>query len=752
MRSSASRLLWMVLLVALAERVVAEGTQVFSASTQIKQDWLAQDGLASPSGEAAEYDRACLKRRQERLAKLCVTVPAILFLENTEFGNAPRLDMSLSDGPYRGKPFKAGAAIHILRRDQKGNYVKSCLLRDEKGMIRDLDLSHDAKRVLFSWKKSERNDDYHLYEMELETGAVRQITREPGVADIQGRYLYDDRILFHSSRCVQVTDCNESIDVVNLYTCDLKGEKILRLGFDQVSTQFPSILDDGRIVYTRWDYNDRGQIFTQALFTMNPDGTKQQALYGNNSWYPTSLIQARQIPGTELLVAITSGHHTPPCGKLALVNVAEGRDEGAGIRLLAPERSPKLIREDKADQDDVLYQYPYPLSSDEFLVGSSLFGKPRSNHFAIYWVRRDGARELLASDEQSAYRHPLPVVPRTMPKRMPTSYPKPTGDGIFYVDDIYAGEGLKGVARGSIKALRVIGLDFRAAAVGVNNNAGEGGSARVVTPISIKGAWDVKQVLGDAPVHADGSVAFRAPSKKALYFQAIDQEGRAVQSMRSWVTLMPGEAYSCSGCHISKNAAPVVPAKGALAMQKAPATLIPLYNGLKGFSFLKEVQPILDAKCVSCHNGPVYDPSYVAPSADKTFSLTRKEMQDPAKRSWTESYFSLLQLKHDQKGKARSTPFIHWLSPQGGPTMRKPASFGAMASPMIEMLKSGHPDKQGKKRAELSRQEIETIACWIDLAVPFCGDYWEANRWSEEDKAWYQQQEDKRKRLAALEQ
>lgn len=717
----------------------------------MKQDWLAQDSLSAPPGDAAAYEQRCLARRQERLSKMCSMVPAILFLENTEFGNAPRLDMSLSDGPYRGKPFKAGAAIHILRFDQKGSPVKDCLLRDEKGMIRDLDLSYDAKRVLFSWKKSERDDDYHLYEMELETGKVRQITREPGVADIQGRYLYDDRILFHSSRCVQVTDCNESIDVVNLYTCDLKGGDVRRLGFDQVSTQFPSILDDGRIVYTRWDYNDRGQIFTQALFTMNPDGTKQQALYGNNSWYPTSLIQARQIPGTELLVAITSGHHTPPCGKLALVNVAEGRDEGAGIRLLAPERSPKLIREDKADQEDVLYQYPYPLGGDEFLVGCSLFGKPRSNHFAIYWVRRDGARELLASDEQNAYRHPLPVLPRKMPKRMPTCYPKPTGDGIFYVDDIYAGEGLKGVARGTVRALRVIALDFRAAAVGVNNNSGEGGSARVVTPVSVKGSWDVKQVLGDAPVHADGSVAFRAPSRKALYFQAIDQEGRAVQSMRSWVTLMPGETYSCSGCHINKNAAPVVPTKGALAMQQAPETLMPLYGGSTGFSFLKEVQPILDAKCVSCHNGPVYEAAYVAPSADKSFSLTSKEIQDSGKRAWTESYFSLLQLKRGQKGKGPVSPFIHWLSPQGGPTMRKPASFGAMVSPLMTMLKSGHPDRQGKKRVELTTKEIETIACWIDLAVPFCGAYWEAHRWSPEEQAWYQRQEEKRKRLACAE-
>ena len=69
-------------------------------------------------------------------------------------------------------------------------------------------------------------------------------------------------------------------------------------------------MPDGRIIYTRWDYNDRGQIFAQGLFQMNPDGTGQTEFYGNNSWFPTTLLHARGIPGTQKVVAIFSGHHT----------------------------------------------------------------------------------------------------------------------------------------------------------------------------------------------------------------------------------------------------------------------------------------------------------------------------------------------------------------------------------------------------------------------------------------------------------
>jgi hypothetical protein len=218
----------------------------------IEKDWAAQD---HPKSADQAYLSQNWKRRQQRLKQL-VGKP-IVFLENTEFGNAPRLNMSLSDGPYDGKPFKAGAAIRVLRIGSDGQVSVDDLLRDSKGMIRDLDVSHDGKRILFSWKKSQRNDDFHLYEMTVATKQIRQVTKEPGVADIQARYLSGDRIVYHSTRCVNVVDCNESIDVVNLYTCDLNGGKILRLGFDQVSTQFPSVLADGRVIFTRWDYNDR---------------------------------------------------------------------------------------------------------------------------------------------------------------------------------------------------------------------------------------------------------------------------------------------------------------------------------------------------------------------------------------------------------------------------------------------------------------------------------------------------------------
>jgi hypothetical protein len=77
--------------------------------------------------------------------------------------------------------------------------------------------------------------------------------------------------------------------------------------------------------------------------------------------------------------------------------------------------------------------------------------------------------------------------------------------------------------------------------------------------------------------------------------------------------------------------------------------------------------------------------------------------------------------------------------------MMKPYSFGAAKSPMLAMLKKGH------NGVELTDEEYNKLACWIDLAVPFCGDYTEANSWSEKEKKWYWSQVKKQKRLADLE-
>jgi hypothetical protein len=259
----------------------------------------------------------------------------------------------------------------------------------------------------------------------------------------------------------------------SLCLCDADGKFLRRLGFDQVHAIHPAVMDDGRVIYTRWDYNDRGQIFPQGLFQMNPDGTGQTEFYGNNSWFPTTIAHARGIPGTQKTVAIFTGHHTAQTGKLGILDPSKGRQENSGAQLIAPLRPTPAERIDAYGQNGELFQYPYPLSETEFLVTYAPLGwqsegsqgrRSALARFSLYWMDLDGRRELLTSDPNLPCTQPVPLVARTPPPQRSSlvDYRKTTGT--YYEQDVYAGPGLQGVPRGTIKRLRAVALEYRDAA------------------------------------------------------------------------------------------------------------------------------------------------------------------------------------------------------------------------------------------------------------------------------------------------
>jgi hypothetical protein len=529
-------------------------------------------------------------------------------------------------------------------------------------------------------------------------------------------------------------------------------------------------------VYTRWEYSDRGQLFVQGLFQMNPDGTGQTELYGNNSWFPTSLLHARGIPGTHQVVAIFSGHHTRQVGKLGIVDPARGRQENAGTQLIAPVRVTRAERIDAYGQRGELYQYPYPLSASEFVVACSPLGWSRSpTLFKLYWIAADGRRELLAADPEVSCSQPVPLAARPRPPVRASLVDYHQATGTCFLQDIYEGPGLAGIPRGTIKKLRVIGLDYRAAGVGWSYNAGPAGDALVSTPVSIgNGAWDVKTVLGEAAVYADGSAFFTLPARQPVYFQALDARGYAVQSMRSWVTLQPDENVSCVGCHESKNDAPPGGAAPRLALKAGPQALTPFHGPPRGFSFPREVQPILDRHCTRCHNDPqllrgegvpplrvagivpairgqdaldTKEHGQDALATKSAFSLLGTPVPEPlAKREWTAGYLALVRATERTLGGHRylagvSDDLVNWISAQSGPEMLPPYAAGAARSRLLSMLTEGHYG------VPLAPEETETLACWIDLLVPFCGDYEEANLWDRDDREKYRHFLDKRRRM-----
>jgi len=712
------------------------------------------------------YLRAAERRREVRLRDLRKQYPRWIFTKHHTLGGSHYAYTEGQSDAQHERQFNPGTALCRLDLDGAEAHVRT-LIQDSDGVIRDPDVSWDGTHVLFAWKKADREDDYHLYEMVVADGSIRQLTHGLGFADYEGVYLPNDDILFNSTRCVQTVDCWWT-EVSNLYTCDRQGRYLRRLTFDQVHDNYPTLLPDGRVVYTRWEYSDRGQLFVQGLFQMNPDGTGQTEYYGNESWFPTSLLHARGIPGTQKVVATFSGHHTMQVGKLGIVDPVRGRQENAGTQLVAPVRDTPAERIDYYGQEGDLHQYPYPLSESQFVVACAPLGWSRSPAlFKLYWMAADGRRELLAADPDVSCNQAVPLAARPKPPARPGMVDYRQTTGTCFLQDIYVGPGLAGIPRGTVKKLRAIALAYRAAGVGWSYNAGPAGDALVCTPVSIgNGTWDTKVVLGEAAVHPDGSAFFTLPARTPIYFQALDARGYAVQTMRSWMTLQPGEAASCVGCHESKNDAPPTAGTGPnMAMKAGPETLTPLYGAPQGFSYPREVQPILDRRCTSCHNDTkkweerlghaaalvtreqdtlANGTAAISPPA---FSLRgTPAVEGLAKRKWSMSYLALTQatertLEGHQYLAGISNDLVNWISAQSEPQMVAPYSVGAARSGLLSLLAEGHYE------ACLTPAELETIACWIDLLVPFCGDYEEANAWDADDQQKYEHFLEKRRRM-----
>ena len=181
---------------------------------------------------------------------------------------------------------------------------------------------------------------------------------------------------------------------------------------------------------------------------------------------------------------------------------------------------------------------------------------------------------LLKEEEGRALLEPIPLRPTPRPPVIPDQTDPETDEGTVFLADIYAGPGLQGVPRGAVKQLRVFTYHFAyQKQAGINHRVGA------------DGPWEVKQVLGTVPVEADGSAFFRVPAKTPISLQPLDAEGKALQLMRSWMTVMPGETRSCVGCHEDTAEGPPAAIPTSMAGLQRPLKISEWYGPVRGFSF-----------------------------------------------------------------------------------------------------------------------------------------------------------------------
>jgi len=554
--------------------------------------------------------------------------------------------------------------------------------------VGDLKLDFDGDKMLFSMPG--KNDRWQVWEMKSDGSGLRQVTPgdEPDVDNYDPCYLPDGRILFTSSRAFHGVPCvGGGNNVANLCRMNADGTGIRQLCFDQDQNWCPTVLNDGSVLYTRWEYSDTPHYFSRVLFRMNPDGSGQLAHYKSNSYWPNSIFYAKPVPGHPTkLIAVVSGHHgSARMGELILFDPAQGRFEADGVVQRVAGSSQKVdpvIRDGLVDGSWPKFLHPYPLSEKYFLVSSQ--PTPQAK-WGVYLVDVFDNMTLVREENGYVLFEPIPLRKTIRPRVIPDRIDPSKKEATVYLADVYSGPGLKNVPRGAVKKLRLYEPHFAYPGMGGHINIG------------IDGPWDVHRILGTVPVEADGSASFKVPANTPISVQPLDAEGKALQLMRSWYTAMPGESFSCMGCHDTQNAIP--PSKPTLASQRGPSDIAPWHGPARGFSFKREVQPVLDKYCVGCHKEGA-QPQHGQAVPD----FTAKKQN--GWNNFTPSYIAL-------------HPYVRRPGPESDYHLQKPLEFHADTSELVQMLKHGHHNVQ------LDAEAWDRLITWIDLNVPDHGTWTE---------------------------
>jgi hypothetical protein len=580
-----------------------------------------------PNARRELYFRARRAVRGMALANPLLTFDSLLFVKR-----APGMFPHMSDQHY-GWWSRGGGGICVLEDFKSGTPRVRCLTTDmPEGSFMGPDLSFDGNKLLFAYcryhpeladepnkaDKARVPEDafYHIYEMNVDGSSRRQLTHGK-YDDFDARYLPGGELAFVSTRKGTAIQCSQwfsdstrdadlpdsyvrcggdnfrPVPVFTLHGMDAAGRNLRPLSAFENFEWSPSVANDGRLLYTRWDYIDRFNGHFFSLWSANQDGGNPQLVYGNYTVKPQVKIEARAIPGSSKIAFIAAAHHSIYGGSLCLLDRNAGTEGDAPLTRLTPD-VPFPETEANVDQ---FFANPWPLSEDYFLVSWSDQKLPPHcrateeqnprNATGIYLLDSFGNLELLYRDPEISSASPLPITPRGCPPVQSTLTERGgPQEGCVLMQDV--SRGLDSMPRGTVKELRVVAVPPK---VQPNMN----------TPnLGVSAEDPGKFVLGTVPVEADGSAYFRMPSGVPVFFQALDERGVAVQTMRTLTYVTPGQTLACIGCHEPRESAPPAGPR-TLAAARVPSQITPGPAGSWPLRFDQLVQPVLDQSCVECH-------------------------------------------------------------------------------------------------------------------------------------------------------
>ena len=670
----------------------AEQAQAYLRKLEAQEKRLAELKAAVARGEGVDF------RQADAAADLLKEVaafrrglwlprcPKIAFLKRQAGGRRG------TNATMHGRMTGVGSAICVYDPARPDQPAKT-IFEDPEGFIFDMNPSYEADKLLFAYKKDVRNrtDSFHIYEIHIDGTGLRQLTTGR-YHDFSPIYLPDPngaggRIVFNSTRVESYSLCQDFI-ACSLFVMNGDGSDIRRIEYNTLCALTPYVMDDGSILFTRWEYQDKNIFCTEALWTLAPDGTRLALFYGNTLTIPNAIYGAKQVPGTDKILCVMAAHHFPPLGGIALIDRRAGLESPEAMTVLTPDVPYRPTvgatwRDINWGPGDKFYPWsytdPWPIAEDLFVVsyGGPMEGGPK--RYRLYLMDDRGDKMPLYDDPTTSCYNPVPLMPRPRPHRLPgNAPPEPKGEGVFLVSDVYQGLLGKGVERGDVKALRICSQTPK------KYNT-EGPRYHDHYPIIGYGSYYVKLSYGTVPVTPEGMAYFRAPAGVELYFEALDATGKEIRRMGTVTQLADGEVQGCIGCHESRFlAAPTNPA-AMDRLRKPPDTITPPSWGAVPIDFVRHVQPVFDRHCVRCHSGR-------APKAGM-------DLSGDGNRFFNMAYKSLID---------RGLVDFYYINP--GPTGNfPPLVSGSRVSRLVKQIESGH------QKIQLDHDSLQRIYTWIDL-------------------------------------
>jgi len=597
------------------------------------------------------------------------------------------------------------------------------------GIFGRCNLSYDGRRVIFGYKPK-LGKGFRIWEVGIDGKGLRQVTFDPPdeeqrvkkyrlswhwgymhhTDDIHPCYLPDGGIVFASSRCEFgiLCDGRDILSTTVLYRMDADGKNMQQLTNSAVSESAPTIMNDGNILYTRWEYVDKGAVSVKCLWGMRPDGSVSEEVFGNDVNFPDTMNVGRAVPGSNHLVVCIGGPHMPlGLGTVLLIDTNKDLRTREPMTYITPDTD---VRQEWGynhfiggrwvrDSKGPLYMDPYPISEEWFLIAHNP-DRPWNDTkaYGLYLLGTDGKAELFYRDPEISCWMPIPVRARPKPPVPHSTFDPELAEknlARVIVADVY--RGLEDTEPGSIRYIRVleqVPRSWKARRFWDGDTYDQQHSV-----VSKDTHLGLKVMHGIVPVEEDGSAHFTVPADKNIFFQALDKDYMAVQSERTYVNYRPGETRGCVGCHEKTKDTPGFESHSLMAMRHpavAPGPQPGDKTAGRPLHYPSDVQPVLDRHCVRCHDG------------EKT--KAKIDLRGTPTRHFNVSYENMLRHKlvkvigenHPKTGN------VHYVPARG---------LYAHASKLLALLREGHED------VKLSPEEWVRLVTWVDSNAQYYGSY-----------------------------